>query len=97
MNLPDVLFEDNHLLVVNKCAGWLTQPNDSDDLNLEDLCKEYLKKKYQKPGNVFLHPIHRLDRPVSGVLVLARTSKALSRLQSSMRNKDTRKTYYALV
>jgi 23S rRNA pseudouridine1911/1915/1917 synthase len=97
MVVPEVLFEDNHLLVVNKCAGWLTQPNDSQDTNVEDLCKSYLKEKYQKPGNVFLHPIHRLDRPASGVVVLARTSKALSRMQSFMRNKETRKTYYALV
>lgn len=95
--IPDIIFEDNHLFVVNKPAGMLTQPNESENQSLQELCKDYLKEKYQKPGNVFLEPIHRIDKPVSGIIVFAKTSKALTRLHSSIREKDTVKTYLALV
>ncbi len=93
----EILCEDNHLLAVNKPAGLLTQPNQTDALSLEDLAKEYIKKKYHKKGNVFLHPIHRLDKPVSGIVLFARTSKALSRLNSQMRAHKIQKTYAAKV
>jgi 23S rRNA pseudouridine1911/1915/1917 synthase len=93
----DILYEDNHILVVNKPAGLLTQPSGTDQDSLETRCKAYLKEKYKKPGNVFLEAIHRLDKPVSGIVLFARTSKALSRLQASMRSKNCRKNYQALV
>lgn len=93
----EVLYEDNHLLVVNKPAGMLTQPTHLEQYSLEFVCKEWIKAKYNKPGKVFLHAIHRLDKPVSGIVVFARTSKALSRLQASMREKEAKKTYFALV
>ena len=93
----EILYEDNHLLAVNKPPGLLTQPNQTDEQNLEDLAKEYIKKKYHKKGNVFLHPIHRLDKPVSGIVLFARTSKALSRLNSQMRARKIQKTYAAKV
>lgn len=93
----DVLFEDNHLLVVNKPAGLLTQPSGTDQQSLETEAKAWIKDKYQKPGNVFLEAAHRLDRPVSGIVVFGRTSKAVSRLNEAMRNKDVQKRYYALV
>jgi len=96
-NSPTVLFEDNHLLVVNKPGGFLTQPNDTDQASVEAWGKSWLKEKYQKPGNVFLGAVHRIDKPVSGVVLLAKTSKALSRLNAAMRNKQTHKLYIALV
>lgn len=86
-----ILYEDNHILVVSKPAGLCTQPD------LAILAKAYLKKKYQKKGNVFLEPIHRLDRVVSGLVLFARTSKALSRLQQAMRQRQIQKTYFAWV
>ncbi len=92
-----VLYEDNHLLVVNKPGGIPTQPSGTDQINLESMAKEWIKHTYQKPGNVFLEALHRLDKPVSGVVAFAKTSKALSRLNASMRNKDTQKMYWALV
>ncbi len=97
MTALNILYEDNHVLAVNKPAGLLTQPSGAAHDSLESQCKAYLKEKYQKPGAVFLEAIHRLDRPVSGIVVFARTSKALSRLQESMRNKNCRKVYLALV
>lgn len=93
----EILFVDNHLLVVNKPAGLLTQPSGTEQESLEHLAKEWIKTTYQKPGNVFLHTVHRLDKPVSGVVVFARTSKALSRLNESIREKQAKKIYYALV
>jgi 23S rRNA pseudouridine1911/1915/1917 synthase len=93
----EILYEDNHLLVVNKEAGLLTQPSGTDQLSLEQLCKNYIKEKHQKPGNVFLEAVHRLDKPVSGIVVFGRTSKALGRLQGSMREKICQKKYLALV
>lgn len=92
-----VLFEDNHLLVVNKAAGVLVQGDATGDVPLVELCKQYIKEKYQKPGAVFLGVVHRLDRPVSGVVVLARTSKSLERMNALFREKETKKTYWAVV
>jgi len=95
--MPDILFEDNHLLVVNKPAGMLVQGDETGDVPLVELAKEYVKEKYHKPGAVFMGVVHRLDRPVSGVVALARTSKALERMNELFRNRDTAKTYWAVV
>jgi 23S rRNA pseudouridine1911/1915/1917 synthase len=92
-----VLYEDNHLLVVNKAAGILVQGDQTGDVPLVELCKSYIKEKYDKPGAVFLGVVHRIDRPVSGIVVLARTSKALERMNALFREKETRKTYWAIV
>lgn len=92
-----VLYEDNHLLIVNKAAGVLSQGDATGDSSIVDLCKAYIKDKYQKPGAVFLGLVHRLDRPVSGVIVLARTSKALARMNELFRKKETTKIYWAIV
>jgi 23S rRNA pseudouridine1911/1915/1917 synthase len=92
-----VIFEDNHLLIVNKSPGVLVQGDATGDIPLVELCKAYIKEKYQKPGEVFLGVVHRLDRPVSGVVVLARTSKALERMNEMFREKETNKTYWAIV
>jgi 23S rRNA pseudouridine1911/1915/1917 synthase len=93
----EVLYEDNHLLVVNKAAGILVQGDETGDAPLVDLCKQYLKQKYNKPGAVFLGVVHRLDRPVSGIVVLARTSKALDRMNELFRERETTKIYWAIV
>lgn len=93
----EILYEDNHLLIINKSAGVLVQGDATGDKPLVELCREYIKEKYQKPGEVFLGVVHRLDRPVSGVVVFARTSKALARMNELFRNKETKKTYWALV
>lgn len=93
----NVLYEDNHLLVINKPCGTLVQGDETGDKPLVELGKEYIKEKYQKPGEVFLGVVHRLDRPVSGVVVFARTSKALERMNELFRNKETKKTYLAIV
>ena len=92
----DILFEDNHLLVVNKAAGLLVQGDRTGDIPLVDLAKAYIKKKYNKPGEVFLGVVHRLDRPTSGVLVFARTSKALGRLNAQFQQRTTKKIYWAV-
>jgi 23S rRNA pseudouridine1911/1915/1917 synthase len=98
MNEPfTVLYEDNHLIAVNKAAGVLVQGDATGDKPLSELVKEYIKKKYQKPGDVFLGVVHRLDRPVTGVVVLARTSKALERMNKMFREKETTKIYWAIV
>ena len=94
---PTILHEDNHLLVVVKPAGLLAQGDRTGDPTLLDWARSYLREKYAKPGNVFLGLVHRLDRPVSGVMVLARTSKAASRLSEQFRRGTVRKTYLALV
>jgi 23S rRNA pseudouridine1911/1915/1917 synthase len=98
MPLPklDVLFEDNHLLVVNKPSGVLVQGDETGDKPLSELAKEYVKEKYQKPGNVFMGVVHRLDRPVSGVVLLAKTSKALTRLNEQFKTRKTEKVYWAV-
>jgi len=92
-----VLYEDNHLLVINKPTGVLVQGDATGDKPLSEICKDYIKVRYKKPGEVFLGVVHRLDRPVSGVVVFARTSKALERMNALFRNKETRKTYWAVV
>jgi 23S rRNA pseudouridine1911/1915/1917 synthase len=92
-----ILYEDNHLLIVNKAAGVLVQGDSTGDTPLVELGKEYLKEKYQKPGAVFVGVVHRLDRPVSGVVVFARTSKSLERMNALFREKETTKTYWAVV
>ncbi|MFC6998397.1 RluA family pseudouridine synthase [Rufibacter roseus] len=92
----DVLFEDNHVLVVNKRSGVLVQGDETGDTPLSELAKAYLKQKYQKPGNVFVGVVHRLDRPVSGVVLLAKTSKALSRLNEQFKTRKTEKIYWAI-
>jgi 23S rRNA pseudouridine1911/1915/1917 synthase len=93
----EVIFCDNHILVVSKPSGLSTQPHPGSDHNLTDQAKAWAKKEYNKPGNVFLEPIHRLDKPVSGLVLFARTSKALSRLQDMMRQCQIGKTYFAWV
>lgn len=91
-----VLYEDNHIIVVNKDSGEIVQGDKTGDTPLSETVKEYIKVKYNKHGNVFLGVVHRLDRPVSGVVVFARTSKALSRLNEMFRKGDVHKTYLAL-
>ncbi len=93
----EVLYEDNHVIVVNKKPSDIVQGDKSGDITLPDLIKEYLKEKYDKPGNVFCGVVHRLDRPTSGVVVFAKTSKALSRLNEQFREKETNKIYWAVV
>lgn len=93
----NVIYEDNHLLVVNKSAGVLVQGDKTGDKTLTDYCKDYIAKKYNKPGAVFLHPVHRLDRPVSGIVVFARTSKALERMTALFRKREIHKVYWAIV
>ncbi|MGB0166549.1 MAG: RluA family pseudouridine synthase [Luteibaculum sp.] len=93
----EVLFEDNHIIAVNKLAGELVQGDKTGDEILPDKVKAYLKKKYNKPGNVFLGVTHRLDRPTSGVVLFARTSKALSRLNQMFKQHQYNKIYWALV
>lgn len=97
MGKVEVLYEDNHIFVVNKPAGIATQPSPTSHASLELDCKCWLKEQHQKPGNVFLHPIHRLDKPVSGIVLFAKTSKALSRLNASMRAHEMQKVYTAHV
>lgn len=92
-----VIFEDNHLLVVEKPVNILSQGDDTTDLDMVNLLKKYLKEKYDKPGNVFVGLIHRLDRPVGGVMVFAKTSKCASRLSEQVRNKSIKKTYNAVI
>ncbi|APZ44963.1 RNA pseudouridine synthase [Polaribacter reichenbachii] len=92
-----VLFEDNHIIIVNKRSGDITQGDKTGDKPLSDVVKEYLKTKYNKAGNVFLGVVHRLDRPTSGVIIFARTSKALERLNKMLRDKKIDKTYWAVV
>ncbi len=92
----DVLYEDNHLLVINKVSGVLVQGDETGDVPLVEIAKEYIKSKYHKPGEVFLGVVHRLDRPVSGVVVFARTSKSLSRMNELFRDRKTEKVYWAV-
>jgi 23S rRNA pseudouridine1911/1915/1917 synthase len=93
----DVLFEDNHVIVINKRASDIVQGDKTGDETLPDKIKAYLKVKYDKPGNVFCGVVHRLDRPTSGAVVFARTSKALERLNAQFREKETNKVYWAIV
>ena len=87
----EVLYEDNHLIAVNKKAGDIVQGDKTRDTPLSDFVKAYIKKKYNKPGEVFLGTIHRLDRPTSGIVLFARTSKALSRMNEQFKNKEVQK------
>lgn len=93
----EVVYEDNHIIIVNKRSGEIVQGDKTGDKPLSETVKEYIKAKYHKPGNVFLGVVHRLDRPVSGLVVFAKTSKALSRLNDMFRNADVHKTYWAIV
>jgi len=93
----DILYEDNHCLVINKPAGWPTTHFDGRDETVDRIVKSYLKEKYRKPGNVFLGVVHRLDKPVSGALLFARTSKAASRLSEQFRAGVVEKVYWAVV
>ena len=95
--LFSVLYEDNHLLIVNKAGGVLVQKDKNGDEALEDVLKIYLKEKYDKPGEVFLGVVHRLDRPVSGIVIFAKTSKALVRMNEMFRSREIEKTYWAMV
>jgi 23S rRNA pseudouridine1911/1915/1917 synthase len=92
-----ILFEDNHLILVNKNPGDLTQGDITGDITLGDKIKSYLKKKYNKPGNVFLGITHRLDRPTSGVIIFTKTSKSLKRLNEMFKDNEIKKTYWAVV
>lgn len=91
-----VIYEDNHIIVVNKDAGVLVQADATGDETLLDMVKAYIKEKYEKPGEVFLGCVHRLDRPVSGLVILARTSKALERMNEMFRRRDIEKVYWAI-
>ena len=93
----DILYEDNHLIAVNKTGSDLVQGDETGDEPLSDKVKEYIKEKYNKPGDVFLGVVHRLDRPVTGVVLFARTSKALSRMNKMFQDKEVKKTYWAVV
>lgn len=92
-----ILYEDNHLLVVNKLAGELAQGDKTGDASLVDLVKDYIKRTYNKPGEVFVGLVHRIDRPVSGAIIFAKTSKALSRMTVLVKNRDFEKQYLAVV
>ena len=97
MNIVQPIYEDNHLLIVNKPAGILVQGDRTGDQPLLDHCKDYIKEKYDKPGAVFLGTVHRLDRPVSGAVIFARTSKALERMNKLFKSRKIQKTYWAVV
>jgi 23S rRNA pseudouridine1911/1915/1917 synthase len=92
-----VLYEDNHIIIVNKRPGDIVQGDKTGDVPLSEVVKHYLKEKYNKPGNVYLGVVHRLDRPTSGIVLFARTSKSLPRLNKLFANKEAKKTYWAIV
>lgn len=92
-----VLYEDNHIIIVNKTTSEIVQGDKTGDKPLSEIVKEWLKEKYNKPGNVFCGVTHRLDRPVSGIVVFAKTSKALARMNDMFKNKEVKKTYWAIV
>jgi len=92
-----VLYEDNHIIAVNKRVGDIVQGDKTGDKPLSDVVKEYIKDKYNKPGEVFLGVVHRLDRPTTGIVIFARTTKALTRLNELFKNRETQKTYWAVV
>jgi 23S rRNA pseudouridine1911/1915/1917 synthase len=92
-----VLFEDNHLIIVNKRPGDIVQGDKTGDMPLSEVVKEFIKEKYNKPGNVYLGVVHRLDRPTSGIVLFAKTSKALPRLNKLFAEKEANKTYWAIV
>ncbi|MDY3318051.1 RluA family pseudouridine synthase [Riemerella anatipestifer] len=92
-----ILYEDNHLLVINKKAGQLVQGDKTGDVSLLELIKDFIKSRDNKPGNVFLGLVHRIDRPTSGLVIYAKTSKALTRLTQMIKNREIKKTYWAIV
>lgn len=92
-----ILFEDNHILVVNKKAGQIVQGDKTEDISLVEEVKQYIKNKYNKPGNVFAGLVHSIDRPTSGIVIFAKTSKALSRLTEMLKRKEIKKTYWAVI
>lgn len=92
-----VVYEDNHLIIVNKSSGEIVQGDKTGDKPLSEMLKEYIKDHYKKPGEVFLGVVHRLDRPVSGLVVFARTSKALARMNAIISEREIKKTYWAIV
>jgi len=92
-----ILYEDNHLIIINKLPSEIVQGDKTGDMPLSDLVKAYIAIKYKKPGNVFLGVVHRIDRPVSGAVIFARTSKALTRLNAMLQNRELRKKYWAVV
>jgi 23S rRNA pseudouridine1911/1915/1917 synthase len=96
-NNLQILFEDNHLIVLNKRVGDLVQGDKTGDEPLSEIVKAYIKEKYNKPGAVFLGVVHRLDRPTTGIVIFAKTSKALTRLNETFKNRETQKTYWAIV
>jgi 23S rRNA pseudouridine1911/1915/1917 synthase len=96
-NNLQILHEDNHIIVINKRVGDIVQGDKTGDKPLSEVVKEYIKDKYNKPGEVFLGVVHRLDRPTTGIVVFARTSKALTRLNELFKNRETQKTYWAIV
>jgi 23S rRNA pseudouridine1911/1915/1917 synthase len=97
-NINDrILYEDNHIIIVNKCAGEIIQADKTGDKPLNDILKQFIKTRDNKPGNVFIGVAHRIDRPVSGIVVFAKTSKALARLNNMFREGNMHKTYYAIV
>lgn len=96
MNL-EILYEDNHLIAVNKTGSDLVQGDETGDEPLSEKVKEYIKERYKKPGDVYLGVVHRLDRPVTGVVLFARTSKALTRMNKMFQDKEVKKTYWAVV
>jgi 23S rRNA pseudouridine1911/1915/1917 synthase len=93
----EVLYEDNHIIAVNKPPSAIVQGDKTGDKPLSEFVKDYIKKKYQKPGEVFVGTVHRIDRPVSGIVLFAKTSKALSRLNQLFQSKEIKKTYWAVV
>lgn len=93
----DMVYEDNHLIIINKKAGQIAQGDKTGDTPLNELLKAYIKEKYQKPGNVYLGTVHRLDRPTSGGLIFGKTDKATSRLSKMFQQKEVKKTYWAVV
>ncbi|MEH0158124.1 RluA family pseudouridine synthase [Limibacter armeniacum] len=97
MKRLDIIYEDNHLIMVNKPSGVLVQGDSTGDEPLVEMVKKYIKDKYKKPGAVFLAPVHRIDRPVSGLVVFARTSKAAERMAKIFQDRKVKKTYWALV
>jgi 23S rRNA pseudouridine1911/1915/1917 synthase len=95
-DIPEILYEDNHLIIINKKAGTLVQGDKTGDVSLDLKVKEYIRQKYDKPGDVFLGVTHRIDRPTSGIVIFARTSKALARMNEIFKNKEIKKIYWAI-
>src|ERR1700722_3191722 len=97
LTAADIIFEDNHIIIIQKQAGIPTQADETEDLSLFEMVQQYIKVKYNKPGDVYLGLVHRVDRPVSGLVMFAKTSKAASRLSEMFRDRTIEKTYLAIV